>query len=114
MNKTEQKVFDYAQSVEWDYEKLKDYIVNHLNNNEWRELNGGYLSTKAKRFIEKHKPKDWREGIEELKEWAGYKEGGDYNFLTITIPIDDYNRLRKLEIKKQIKKLKKELCKLTN
>jgi len=27
----------------------------------------------------------------------------------ITIPIDDYNRLRKLEIKEQIKKLKKEL-----
>ena len=109
MTKTEQKVFDYAQSVEWDYDDVRRYIINDLNENEWRELNGTDSGLKAKYFVKKHKPKDWREGVEELKERAGYKEGGEYNFLTITIPIDDYNRLRKLEIKKQIKKLKKEL-----
>lgn len=109
MTKTEQKVFDYAQSVEWDNKKVRDYILNDLNYNDWRELDGAIPTIKAKYFIQKYKPKDWREGVEELKEWAGYKEGGEYNFLTITIPIEDYNRLRRLEIKKQIKKLKKEL-----
>ena len=97
MTKTEQKVYDYAQSVEWDFDKVRDYINYILREDEQRFLQGSFTCEKTKYFIKKHKPKDWREGVEEL------------NFLTITIPIDDYNRLRKLEIKKQIKKLKKEL-----
>lgn len=96
MTKTEQKVFDYAQSVEWDFEKVS-YYISAMTLEEWCELNGTNSFLKADYFIDKYKPKDWREGIEGL------------NFLTITIPIDDYNRLRKLEIKQQIKKLKKEL-----
>ncbi|MBQ0140397.1 MAG: hypothetical protein KBT36_14020 [Kurthia sp.] len=113
MTKTEQKVFDYAQSVGWDYSKIIAF-VHSLENPEWRDLGYKNQAPDVKAFIEKYKPKDWREGVEELKEWAGYKEGGEYNFLTITIPIEDYNRLRKLEIKQQIKKLKKELCELNN
>ena len=109
MTKTEQKVYDYAQSVRWHYDKVDDFIYN-LPKEEFNEL---YFPTcinnKTDYFIKKHQPKDWWKGVQELKEWAGYKEGGDYNFLTITIPIDDYDRLRKLEIKNQIKKLKKEL-----
>lgn len=90
MNKTEQKVFDYAQSVEWDYNKVC-YYISAMTLEEWHELNGTDSFLKAKYFIEKHKPKEPE---------------------SITLPIDDYNRLRKLEIKQQIKKLKKELCEL--
>ena len=100
MTKTEQKVYDYAQSVRWHYDKVDDFIYN-LTDDEFDEIECPICTNnKTDYFIKKHKPKDWWMGVEELKE---------YTPLTITIPIDDYNRLRKLEIKKQIKKLKKEL-----
>ena len=88
MTKTEQKVYDYAQSVEWDYEKVDNFIYD-LPEEEFDEIGRiTYTNDKAKYFIEKYKPKQPE---------------------SITLPIDDYNRLRKLEIKQQIKKLKKEL-----
>lgn len=91
MTKTEQKVFDYAQSVEWDYDKVDDFIYN-LTDDEFDEIECSICTNnKTDYFIKKHKPKQPQ---------------------TITLPIDDYNRLRKLEIKQQIKKLKKELKRL--
>ena len=43
--------------------------------------------------------------IIKFKDWIKLTEQP----IMITIPIEDYNRLRKLEIKEQIRKLKKEL-----
>ena len=97
MTKTEQEVFDYAQSVEWDYGKIIAF-VHSLDNQEWRDLGYKNQAPDVKAFIEKHKPMYSPNKLLMINEPE-----------SITLPIGDYNRLRKLEIKKQIKKLKKEL-----
>lgn len=133
MNKIEQKVFDYAQSVEWDYEKVREFI-NVFDFEEWVVLEGEHAHRKATNFIEKYKPKDdvsWDRIDSEIpnidhsckdadSSIFGYKPVKDIklsdffpNPAMVTLPIEDYNHLRILELKHEIKKLKKELKSIT-
>lgn len=94
MNETEKKLYDYAVSVDWDYNKIHKYIGNPeigFTFDEYESLEGDMCKGKATNFIKKHKPQQ----VE-----------------SITLPIEDYNRLRKLELKAEIKRLKKEYKKL--
>lgn len=93
MNEVEKKLYDYAQSVEWDFDKMTDYLGNGdaFTMDEYYSLKGSYSDGKIKHFINKF-------GITRAQ--------------SITLPIEDYDRLRKLEIKAEIKKLKRELKRL--
>ena len=91
MNEIEKKLYNYAVSVDWDFDSIYKY-VRHCNGmgltkEEYMNLQGDDSSSKADIFIAKYKPKDP---------------------VMVTLPIEDYNRLRKLEIKAEIKRLRKE------
>lgn len=90
MTETEKKLYDYAVSVDWDFEKISNKIneVGFFTWCEYERLEGFEHVDKINIFIEKYKPKEP---------------------IMITLPIEDYNRLRKLEIKQEIKRLKREL-----
>ena len=96
MTEVEKKVFEYAESVNWDYEKLDYYIAAVLRYEEFKKLEGDTPEQKASNFISKFKPQP-----SEIKQTS------------VIISIEDYNRMRALEIKQQIKKLKKELREIT-
>lgn len=92
MNEVEKKLYDYAQSVEWDFDKM-DYKLKNLHRgciDDYKNMTGGNMNDKITLFIEKYKPE----------------------VQSITLPIEVYDRLRKLEIKAEIKKLKRELKRL--
>lgn len=93
MNETEKKLYDYAVSVDWDYRKMVTVICNGnwFSLEEHSKLEGNFSEDKIYIFIEKHKPQQ----VE-----------------SITLPIEYYNILRKLEIKQEIKRLKREMKRL--
>lgn len=90
MTEVEKKLYDYAVSVDWDTDKMECRIDKggYFTWEEYNSLKGLDSADKINIFIEKYKPKEPA---------------------MVTIPIEDYNRLRKLEIKAEIKKLKREL-----
>lgn len=53
----EKKVVEYAVSVDWNYDRIQNYIIDEIEFEEWIKLDGAYSNGKAKVIIEKFKPK---------------------------------------------------------
>lgn len=76
-------------------------VLQKLNRRKFSDY-AKYVSTGNGRFISSE---IYNHEIIQFNDWMKLTQQPE----TITLPIEDYNRLRKLEIKKEIKRLKKEL-----
>ena len=112
--KKEEIYLDLTKLTSDELKKVAESVKNEMYKSTYCDLSKGlngrydYLVFKGKVWIRDYINRNRKEiKLEEFLNNFGSKA-----ITSITIPIEDYNRLRKLEIKQEIKRLKKELKEL--